>query len=83
MVHEDWYEPVATSGFDAVKISAFEDAKTPIDIYGIGSAFFAGGNNDFTLDVVEVKVDGKWLPMAKEGRDSKESADLKRVELFE
>lgn len=64
---------VATGGFNERRIREFEAQGTPVDIYGIGSAFFSnssleGTNTDFTADVVRVEVDGEWLPLAKEGR---------------
>ena len=45
----------------------------PVDIYGVGTALLSncshcGTNNDFTADVVRVKLDGQWMDMAKAGR---------------
>ncbi|MCS7065954.1 MAG: hypothetical protein NZL85_06710 [Fimbriimonadales bacterium] len=64
---------VATGGFNERRIREFEAQGAPVDIYGVGSAFFSnsgleGTNTDFTADVVRVEVDGEWLPLAKEGR---------------
>jgi nicotinate phosphoribosyltransferase len=55
---------VASGGFDATRIRAFEDAGVPVDSYGVGSSLIRGAN-DFTADVVV--VDGK--PCAKVGRE--------------
>jgi nicotinate phosphoribosyltransferase len=54
---------VASGGFTAEKIRAFEDAQVPIDAYGVGSSLIRG-SNDFTADVV--MTDGR--PTAKVGR---------------
>lgn len=67
---------VATGGFDPERIRTFEAAGTPVDIYGIGSYFMRGENNDFTADVVRVKLDGRWQHMAKEGRRPVDNPDL-------
>ncbi len=55
---------VASGGFDAERIAAFEAAGAPVDSYGVGSALLRG-KNDFTADVV--RVDGE--PVAKVGRE--------------
>jgi nicotinate phosphoribosyltransferase len=54
---------VASGGFDAERIAAFEAEHVPVDAYGVGSSLIRG-ENDFTADVVS--VDGK--PVAKVGR---------------
>jgi nicotinate phosphoribosyltransferase len=54
---------VASGGFDAEKIRAFEERRVPVDSYGVGSALIRG-ENDFTADIV--LTDG--LPAAKVGR---------------
>ena len=64
---------VATGGFNERRIREFEAQGAPVDIYGVGSAFFnnssvEGTNTDFTADVVRVEVNGEWLPLAKVGR---------------
>jgi nicotinate phosphoribosyltransferase len=56
---------VASGGFTAEKIAAFEDQGVPVDAYGVGSSLLRG-HNDFTADVVE--VDGR--PCAKAGRET-------------
>lgn len=75
---------VATGGFEPERIGEFERRKVPVDIYGVGSWLLSsckrcGTNNDFTADVVRVKVSGEWIPMAKVGRAPGENPDLKPV----
>ncbi|MDQ3865380.1 MAG: nicotinate phosphoribosyltransferase [Actinomycetota bacterium] len=54
---------VVSGGFDAERISEFEESGVPVDSYGVGSALIRG-ENDFTADVV--LTDGR--PSAKVGR---------------
>lgn len=73
-----------TGGFDVNKIKLFESLKVPVDIYGVGSSLLTnctkcGTNNDFTADIVRVKVGGDWHPMAKAGRRACENPLLKRI----
>lgn len=77
---------VGTGGFNVERISQFEEQGVPIDIYGVGSSLFSnsdelGTNNDFTADVVRVRVNGIWYAMAKTGRQANDNAHLERVEL--
>jgi nicotinate phosphoribosyltransferase len=65
---------VASGGFDAEKIRAFEERGVPVDSYGVGSALIRG-ENDFTGDIV--LTDG--LSSAKVGRRFRESRRLERV----
>jgi nicotinate phosphoribosyltransferase len=65
---------VASGGFDAEKIRAFEERGVPVDSYGVGSALIRG-ENDFTADIV--LTDG--LPAAKIGRRFRPSERLERV----
>jgi nicotinate phosphoribosyltransferase len=65
---------VASGGFDAEKIRAFEERGVPVDSYGVGSALIRG-ENDFTGDIV--LTDG--LPSAKVGRRFRESRRPERV----
>jgi nicotinate phosphoribosyltransferase len=65
---------VASGGFDATRIRAFEDADVAVDSYGVGSSLIRGAN-DFTADVVV--VDGK--PCAKVGREFKPNSRLELV----
>ena len=66
---------VASGGFDARRIRAFEEAGVPVDAYGVGTSLL-GGSNDFTADVV--RVDG--APCAKVGRDERPNPGLELVE---
>jgi nicotinate phosphoribosyltransferase len=65
---------VASGGFDAERIAAFEAKGVPVDSYGVGSALIQG-ENDFTADVV--LTDG--LPSAKVGRSFKPNPRLEAV----
>jgi nicotinate phosphoribosyltransferase len=65
---------VASGGFDAEKIAAFERAGAPVDAYGVGSSLVRGAN-DFKADVV--KVEGR--PCAKAGRRFRPNPRLERV----
>jgi nicotinate phosphoribosyltransferase len=65
---------VASGGFDAGKITAFERAGTPVDAYGVGSSLVQGAN-DFTADVV--RVEGR--DCAKAGRRFRANPRLERV----
>jgi nicotinate phosphoribosyltransferase len=70
---------VATGGFDPHRIRMFEALQTPVDMYGIGSFFMRGECNDFTADIVRVKLNGQWHEMAKVGRGPAKNPDLERV----
>jgi nicotinate phosphoribosyltransferase len=65
---------VASGGFDATRIRAFEGAGVPVDSYGVGSSLIRG-SNDFTADVV--MVDGR--PCAKVGRGLRPNPRLEPV----
>jgi nicotinate phosphoribosyltransferase len=65
---------VVSGGFDAEKISEFEDGGVPVDAYGVGSSLIRG-SNDFTADIV--LADG--LPSAKVGRRYRPNPRLERV----
>ncbi len=54
---------VASGGFNAGKIRAFEEAGAPVDSYGVGSSLMQG-SFDYTADIV--LVEGR--PLAKAGR---------------
>ncbi len=73
-----------TGGFTPDKIRQFEDLLVPADIYGVGSWLLSscdvcGTNNDFTADVVRVRIDGKWYDLAKAGRKACDNLMLERV----
>jgi nicotinate phosphoribosyltransferase len=65
---------VVSGGFDAERITAFEDHGAPVDAYGVGSALLRG-DNDFTADVV--LADGR--PAAKVGRRYRPNPRLELV----
>jgi nicotinate phosphoribosyltransferase len=74
-----------TGGFTPAKIRQFEELDVPADIYGVGSWLLSscdvcGTNNDFTADVVRVRIDGKWYDLAKAGRKACDNLMLERVE---
>ena len=76
---------VASGGFDAERIRRFEAAGVPVDAYGVGSSLFsnsdeAGTNNDFTADIVRVKVGGEWYDLSKVGRRPCDNPDLVRIQ---
>jgi nicotinate phosphoribosyltransferase len=71
---------VASGGFDAHKIAAFESDDVPVDAYAVGSAFFDGaGRFDFTADIVAIERDGTWVECHKVGRPERPSTRLARV----
>jgi nicotinate phosphoribosyltransferase len=61
---------VASGGFTADRIRAFEEAGVRVDAYGVGSSLLRGAN-DFTADVVR--------PVAKAGREYKPNDRLSPV----
>jgi len=75
-----------TGGFNRERIQAFEAEQVPVDVYGVGSSLLRNDretNSDFTMDVVRVKIDGKWIDMAKVGRRRNDNPDLHVVDLME
>jgi nicotinate phosphoribosyltransferase len=75
---------VVTGGFSPKKIRRFEELGVPADIYGVGAALFSnsdeeGTNNDFTSDVVRVKIGGAWRDLVKVGRRACENPDLQPI----
>jgi nicotinate phosphoribosyltransferase len=75
---------VATGGFGPDKIARFEKLNVPVDIYGVGSSLIrndANSNTDFTADIVQVKIDDQWVPLAKEGRGACENLEMSPVDL--
>ena len=74
-----------SGGFTPERIRQFEELKVPADIYGVGSWLLSacdacGTNNDFTADVVRVKIDGRWYDLAKSGRKACDNLMLERVQ---
>ncbi len=75
---------VVSGGFNRQKVEAFERARAPVDIYGVGSSLLSNSpdtNTDFTMDVVRVLINGRWVDMAKVGRRPCDNPDLRRVDL--
>jgi len=70
----DWCKSVlicVTGGFNIAKITEFERNDVPVDIYGVGSSLIENSketNNDFTADIVRVKINDEWRHLAKTGR---------------
>jgi nicotinate phosphoribosyltransferase len=74
-----------TGGFTPARIKQFEDLAVPADIYGVGSWLLSscdmdGTNNDYTADVVRVRIDGRWHDLAKRGRKACDNLMLERVQ---
>ena len=74
-----------TGGFTPARIRQFEELQVPADIYGVGSWLLSscdvcGTNNDFTADVVRVKIEGKWHELAKVGRKACDNLLLEKVQ---
>ncbi len=65
---------VASGGFNAAKIRAFEEAGVPVDSYGVGSSLMRG-SFDYTADIV--LVEGR--PLSKAGRWHRPSDRLEVV----
>ncbi len=62
-----------TGGFNTKKIRYFEESNAPVDSYGVGSSLLSnasseGTNNDYTADIVKVKVGESYHPLSKVGR---------------
>jgi len=74
-----------TGGFTPARIKSFEDLSVPADVYGVGSYLLSscdvcGTNNDYTADVVRVKIEGRWYDLAKVGRRACDNLMLERVQ---
>jgi nicotinate phosphoribosyltransferase len=65
---------VVSGGFTVDKIRAFERARVPADVYGVGSSLLRG-SNDFTADIV--RVEGRSV--AKVGRTERPNSRLEVV----
>jgi nicotinate phosphoribosyltransferase len=73
-----------TGGFTPARIRQFEELGVPADIYGVGSWLLSscdacGTSNDFTADVVRVRIHGKWYDLAKTGRKACDNLMLERL----
>jgi len=72
---------VASGGFNATRIMAFEAEGVPVDAYAVGSAFFDNaGKHDFTADIVAIERNGAWVECHKVGRPERPSTRLSVVE---
>jgi len=65
---------IVSGGFNEEKIKWFQKERTPVDVYGVGSALVHGAN-DFTADVV--KVEDRLV--SKEGRKYNPNNRLKNI----
>ena len=72
---------VATGGFNPEKIRFFEAHRAPVDVYGVGSHMLRGEPNDYTADVVRVRVGGRFVIAAKAGRGPGRNPALRAVDL--
>ncbi len=75
---------VVTGGFTPEKIKHFESLQVPADIYGVGSSLLNNcddnnTNNDYTSDIVRVKIAGQWYDLAKVGRHACDNPLLEEV----
>ncbi len=71
---------VASGGFDAKKITAFERDCVPVDAYAVGSAFFDdAGAFDFTADIVAIRRGELWKECHKAGRPERPNLRLQPV----
>lgn len=75
---------VVTGGFTAEKITEFEALGVPVDVYGVGSSLLenstkTGTANDFTADLVRVKISGEWVDLAKIGRQACANPNLQTI----
>lgn len=68
---------VVSSGFTPQKIAEFERAKTPVDIYGVGTYLTRNDTCGFTADLVTIDGENE----AKFGRENVENSRLERVNL--
>jgi nicotinate phosphoribosyltransferase len=76
---------VVTGGFSPKKIQRFEELGVPADIYGVGASLFSnsneeGTNNDFTADIVRVKIEAAWRDLVKTGRRARDNPELERIQ---
>lgn len=74
---------VVTGGFNAKKITMFEELGVPVDIYGVGSSLLENSdetNNDYTSDIVRVKLDDTWVEVHKAGRGPCDNPNLERIQ---
>lgn len=76
---------VVTGGFNIESINQFEQLGVPVDIYGVGSSLLDNSsmnhtNNDYTADIVRVKINGEWEDMVKVGRKACDNPKLQKIQ---
>ncbi len=82
---KEWCKSVliaVTGGFSIAKITEFERNDVPVDIYGVGSSLIENSketNNDFTADIVRVKIYDKWHSLSKIGRGVCDNPNLEVI----
>ena len=77
---------VVSGGFNRERIERFEHERAPVDAYGVGSTLLSNDattGTDFTMDVVRLKIDGRWVDMCKAGRYPCDNIDLRPIDLSE
>lgn len=87
-IAKKWCEDIkisVTGGFNVEKIRTFEELGVPVDVYGVGSSLLensskTGTNNDFTADIVKVKINNTWYDLAKVGRVACDNEDLIKIQ---
>ena len=73
---------VVTGGFTIERINMFEKLGVPVDVYGVGSSLLTNDsitNNDYTADVVRVKIKNEWYNLSKVGRKACHNKDLLKI----
>lgn len=76
---------IVTGGFNAQRIKQFELENVPVDIYGVGSSLLEnssamGSNNDYTADIVRVKIESEFVELSKVGRNVCQNELLRKVD---
>src|SRR5690606_38463935 len=77
---------VASGGFNRQRIQEYEAQDVPVDVYGVGSRVFQNDRDtstDYSMDLVRVRLDGRWVDMPKVGRQPCDNPDLQPVNLQE
>ena len=75
---------IVSGGFDRARIEQYEREQVPVDVYGVGSRFLQNDSEigtDYSMDIVQARLDGKWVPLAKVGRQAGTNPNLQRVDL--
>lgn len=85
---KEWLKGITitvTGGFNNEKIDLFKKMGVPCDTFGVGSSLLencvsSGTNNDFTADIVKIKVGDTWYNNSKVGRVACDNPNLKRIQ---